>query len=355
MIVSETIELLKKLISLRSYSGEEKETADAIAFFFSKSDIPFKRVGNNIIAGNKFFDPGKKTILLNSHHDTVKVVDGWTRDPFSGQEENGKIYGLGSNDAGGALVCLIQTFKQLYRKELPYNLIMAATAEEENFGPGGLACLLDGALPACNFGIIGEPTTLEMGVAQKGLIVIDGEVTGKAGHAARNTGINAIYKALPDLERISQYKFQKVSEYLGPTTVQLTQINAGTQHNVIPDKCRYVLDVRVNELYTLSEALDELKAITEAELVPRSMRWHSKGLEPDHPIYQVAQKLNLKPFGSPTLSDQVHCSFPTIKMGPGDSERSHTADEYITRSEIANALSLYLRVLNELENLVEFL
>lgn len=355
MIESEAITLLKKLISIESYSGQEDKTADVIAGFFSSSGIQYKRVGNNIVAGNKFFDPEKKTILLNSHHDTVKVVDGWTNDPFGAIEEGENIFGLGSNDAGGALVCLLITFKNFYQKEIPYNLIMAATAEEENFGPNGLVCLLDGALPDFSFGIIGEPTALELGVAQKGLIVIDGEIKGRAGHAARNNGVNAIYESLPDLLAISKYKFQRVSEYLGPTTVQLTQINAGIQHNVIPDKCSYVLDVRVNELYTLQEALDELKEVTRGNLIPRSLKWHSKGLDAKHPIFTVAEKLNLRPFGSPTLSDQVHCHFPTVKIGPGQSERSHTADEYITRSEIKNGLIVYNNLLTEIGNYVTFL
>jgi acetylornithine deacetylase len=342
------ITLLKSLISTSSFSGEENQTAQLIREYLSNYGIEFQQIHNNIIAFNKHYDPSKKTILLNSHHDTVKVAKGWTRDPFGAKEEGDCIFGLGSNDAGGALVGLIQTFIEWQAKKLPFNIVLAATAEEENSGPLGLSIVLKEILGDCTFGIIGEPTSLEIGVAQKGLIVIDGLVTGKAGHAARNTGINAIYKAAQDLETIMNYKFDKVSSYLGPTTVKLTQINGGSLHNVIPDQCSYVLDVRVNELYTLQEVVDELNAGTIAELKPRSLRWHSKGISADHPIFMVSNDLGIKTMGSPTLSDQVHCNFPTIKIGPGDSNRSHTADEYICKSEIIAGIKIYDQIVRSL-------
>jgi acetylornithine deacetylase len=335
------ITLLKSLISTPSFSGDENATAQLIGQFLSDHHIEYKQLHNNIIAFNKQYDPAKKTVLLNSHHDTVQVAKGWTRDPFGAKEEGDFLFGLGSNDAGGSLVGLIHTFIKWYDQELPFNLVLAATAEEENSGPKGLSIVLKDVLKECTFGIIGEPTSLEVGVAQKGLIVIDGMVTGKAGHAARNTGINAIYKASQDLETIMNYEFDKVSPYLGPTTVKLTQINGGSQHNVIPDQCTYVLDVRVNELYNLQEVVNELNACTIADLQPRSLRWHSKGIEPDHPIFKIAQDTKLKTMGSPTLSDQVHCDFPTIKIGPGDSNRSHTADEYICKTEIIAGIRTY--------------
>jgi acetylornithine deacetylase len=342
------LELLKNLIRTTSFSGEEHDTADIIEQFFSEHRIAANRYNNNIVVIHPGYAPFKKTIMLNSHHDTVKVGNGWTKNPFGAEHQDDILYGLGSNDAGGSLVCMIATFLELYDHDLPYNLVLAATAEEENFGPKGLSSLLEGTLPHIDFGIIGEPTSLQMGVAQKGLIVIDAEVHGKAGHAARKTGINAINECLKDLEFLRTFQFPLISQHLGPVTQQVTMINAGVQHNVVPDLCTYVIDVRVNDHYTNEEIMAVLSHHLKAELKPRSLRWQSKGLNKDHPIFNTAEALEINTFGSPTLSDQVHCSFPTIKFGPGDSERSHTADEYIRPSELEAGISTYLNILNHL-------
>ncbi len=346
--MNKPIELLKVLIQTPSFSGREEETATLIYNYIKPHVDKVERLDNNIIVRPKQADPQKKNILLNSHHDTVKVVDGWTYDPFGAEQKEEIIYGLGSTDAGASLVCLIDTFLQFYPLEIPYNLYLVASAEEENFGSQGLSSVLPN-LPDIDFGIIGEPTGLTLGVAQKGLIVVDGTLHGKAGHAARDVGINAIYGLQDELAFLNSNPFSKKSAHLGETTAKMTMVTAGQLHNVIPDSCTYVLDVRVNELYTLHEAMDVLKSGLKADLKPRSLRWHSRGIDPSHPIFLTAKNLNIKTMGSPTLSDQVHCDFPTVKIGPGQSERSHTADEFIHTHEIKNALKIYKEII---ENIV---
>ncbi len=343
------ITLLKDLIKTPSFSGEENKTGDLIQEYFKEYGVKTQRWDNNIIAIHPDYDEKKKTVLLNSHHDTVKVNDGWTEDPFGAKMEGDTLYGLGSNDAGASLVSLIQTFIHYHNKTIPYNLVIAATGEEENFGPNGLASVLYNQLPKIDLGIIGEPTSLELGVAQKGLIVIDAQVKGKAGHAARNNGINAIYEALDDLTWIASYAFPKMSPHLGPTTIQATLINAGIQHNIIPDLCTYVIDARVNDCYSNEEVITILRDHLKAEIKPRSMRWQSKGIAMDHPIVKKAQSMGIRAMGSPTLSDQVHCNFPSVKIGPGDSNRSHTANEYIKLSEVKAGTQLYIDLLSDLE------
>jgi acetylornithine deacetylase len=337
--------LLQQLIAIPSFSGEEQGTAAALEAFFQAQDIPVRRQGNNIWARSRHWEECKATVLLNSHHDTVKPAAGWQRNPFHPSFEGDRLYGLGSNDAGGPLVSLIAAFLHCYQREdLPFNLILAATAEEEISGPNGIAALL-GELPPIALGIIGEPTQMQMAIAERGLMVIDALAKGKAGHAAREEGINAIYLALEDIAWIRDYLFERVSPLLGPVKATVTQIEAGCQHNVVPDTCTYVIDVRTQECYTNAEVLDILQRHTHAELKPRSLRLNPSGIPEGHPIVQAGLSLGLKTFGSPTLSDQALCPFPTVKIGPGDSARSHTADEYIAISEIEAGIEIYIQLL----------
>lgn len=286
--------------------------------------------------------------MLNSHHDTVKPVNGWTRDPFSPSIEDGILYGLGSNDAGGPLVSLIATFCYFYDKKLPFNLILAATAEEEISGANGIASLLP-ELPPIQVGIVGEPTMMQMAVAEKGLMVIDAIAHGKAGHAARNEGINAIYIALEDIQTIRRFKFDKTSELLGDVKMTVTQIEAGTQHNVVPDICKFVIDVRSNECYSNAQIYELIQEKVQSELKPRSFRLNSSGISLKHPLILRGSNLGLSYYGSPTLSDQALMPFETLKIGPGDSARSHTANEYIKLSEIQDGIDTYIALLSDLK------
>ncbi len=325
-------------------SREEENTASLIAGYFQSKNIPFFQKGNNIWVKNMSFDPKKPSVLLNSHHDTVKPNAGYTKDPFNCKFEDGKMYGLGSNDAGGCLVSLIAAFSHLYDHYLPFNLILAATAEEEISGKNGIASILQ-ELPEIELAIVGEPTLLQMAVAEKGLMVIDAEVTGKAGHAARNEGENAIYKALYDLNVLRNFKFEKESKFLGESKATVTILNSGSQHNVVPDKCIYTIDVRVTDAYSLEEALTELKSSLQARLTPRSLRLNSSRIAEDHDILKVANILNIQKYGSPTLSDQALIPYPSVKIGPGDSARSHTADEFIYEYEIEEGIALYIKLI----------
>ncbi|WP_339902577.1 M20 family metallo-hydrolase [uncultured Cyclobacterium sp.] len=340
----EAIELLKALISTPSLSKTEDKTAELIAAFFSRRGIDTQRKGNNIWAFNRQFDASLPTILLNSHHDTVKPNRGYTLDPHSPVVKEGKLFGLGSNDAGGCLVSLMASFVFYYEQSLPVNLVLVASAEEEISGRGGIESVLS-ELPAIEVAIVGEPTLLKMAVAEKGLMVIDAVVNGVAGHAAREEGTNAIYESLEDLLTIRDFKFKKESPFLGPNKVSATIITAGSQHNVVPDKCTYTLDVRVTDAYTLEEAFDELKSNLKAELNPRSLRLNSSSIKEDHPMVITAKKMGLELYGSPTLSDQALIPFPSVKIGPGDSARSHTADEFIFIEEIKDGISLYVSLL----------
>lgn len=342
------ITLLKTLIATPSFSRQEEPTAAIIADFFEQHHIPIHRSGNNIWAKSKHWQVGKPCILLNSHHDTVKPVAAWQRDPFQPLVEGDKLYGLGSNDAGGPLVALIATFLHFYEKaDLGFNLIIAATAEEEISGKNGIASILP-ALGQIDVGIVGEPTKMEMAIAEKGLMVIDAEAIGKAGHAARNEGENAIYKALKDIEKIQNYNFEKVSPLLGSVKMTVTQIEAGTQHNVVPDSCRYVIDVRTNEEYSNQEVFEIMQQLVDSTLKARSFRLNSSKIALDHPLIVAGKSTGLPHFGSPTLSDQALMPFPTLKMGPGDSARSHTADEYIGLSEIEKGIEVYCNLLESI-------
>jgi acetylornithine deacetylase len=343
----DAISLLKKLIATQSFSREEDKTADIIEAFFKEKNIPTERKGNNIWAKNAFYTEGLPVVLLNSHHDTVKPVSGWTRDPFSPDIEKGILYGLGSNDAGGPLVSLIATFCHFYDKKLSFNLILAATAEEEISGANGIASILP-ELPPITVGIVGEPTMMQMAVAEKGLMVVDGITHGKAGHAARNEGVNAIYIALKDIEIIKNFKFDKTSEFLGDIKMTVTQIEAGTQHNVVPDTCKFVIDIRSNECYSNAEIFEIIQKQVKSELKPRSFRLNSSRIELTHPLILRGIELGLSYYGSPTLSDQALMPFETLKIGPGDSARSHTANEYIGVTEIEEGIEIYKKLLADL-------
>ena len=347
---AEAIALLKQLISIPSFSKEEGGTADAISNFLTKKGIVPQRQGNNVWAFLNPFDADRPTIWLNSHHDTVKPNTGYTRDPFSAEEHEGKLFGLGSNDAGGPLVALIATFCHFLGKDLPFNLLLVASAEEEISGPQGISSLIS-ILPPADLVLVGEPTQMRLAVAEKGLLVLEGTVKGKAGHAAREEGINAIYLALNDLEKVKNFQFQKISPFLGPTKVSCTVIHAGDQHNMVPDLCRYVLDIRINELYTHEEVLEELKSVLTADLVPRSMRLRSSNLPEEHLLQQVATHMGLEKFGSPTLSDQALIPYPSAKIGPGDSARSHTADEFIFTQEVKDGITTYISILENYASL----
>lgn len=338
------IELLKKLIETPSFSSEEDETAKLISAWFDEHQIPFNRNGNNVWTTNKHFNESKPTILLNSHHDTVKPNTGYTNDPFEAKVEEGKLYGLGSNDAGGCLVSLIALFTHFYESEnLNYNLLIAATAEEESSGPNGLNSLLP-ILPPIEFAVVGEPTQMNLAIAEKGLLVIDGYATGISGHAAHTNTENAIYNALDDIEWIRNYSFPKNSEVLGPVKMSVTQINAGSQHNVVPATCHFVMDVRVNEHYSNEEVFDIINAHTKSEMKARSFRLNSSSIPENHPIVQAGIGLGRTTYGSPTLSDQAVLSCPSLKLGPGDSTRSHQANEYIYLNEIEEGIDLYIKL-----------
>lgn len=348
-LFEDALDLLKKLIETPSLSKEENKTADIIQIFLEKKGIPTHRKGNNIWAFSLYEDSKKPYILLNSHHDTVKPNSGYTKDPYKAIIEDGKLFGLGSNDAGACLVSLITTFCHFYSKTLPVNLILAATAEEEISGKNGIESIL-GELPPLDLAIVGEPTQMQMAVAEKGLLVIDATVKGKAGHAARDEGENAIYKALDDLNFIRKYEFKKVSPYLGKTKVTATIIQAGSQHNVVPDLCYYTLDVRVTDAYTVEEAFEELKNSLKADLIPRSLRLNSSKVPEGHRILDIGKTLGLAQYGSPTLSDQALIPYPSVKIGPGDSARSHTADEFIYIHEIEKGITGYIKILESYAN-----
>lgn len=349
ILKSDSINLLQQLIAIPSFSKEEDQTADYIQAFFQKKSMPTFRQGNNVWMKNKYWNESLPTILLNSHHDTVRPVKGWTKNPHEPIIENSsKLYGLGSNDAGGCLVSLLATFLFFYEKEeLPYNIIFAATAEEEISGKNGIASVVE-TFGEIDFGIIGEPTQMQMAIAEKGLMVVDGIAHGKAGHAAREEGVNAIYEVLQDLEWIKNYEFEQVSNLLGKTKMTVTQINAGTQHNVVPDTCNFVIDVRTNEAYSNQEVFDILQNHLKSEVKARSFRLNSSKIELTHPLVQSGLALGLNYFGSPTLSDQALLSFPTLKIGCGDSARSHTADEFIYLKEIEEGIDTYIQLLEKL-------
>lgn len=344
----EIIQLLQQLIETPSFSRKEDDVADLMEAFLTKKGLITNRKGNNIWVRNHGFEVGKYTILLNSHLDTVKPVKAWTIDPFEPKIEDGKLYGLGSNDAGGALVSLLATFLHFNGKaDLPFNLVFAASAEEEISGSNGVASIIED-LGKIDLAIVGEPTQMQMAVAEKGLMVLDCVAKGIAGHAAREEGENAIYKAMQDIERIQAFEFPKKSNLLGAVKMSVTQINAGYQHNVVPDECSFVVDVRTNEFYSNAVVLGMLDTYIESQVTARSLRLNSSGIALEHRIVKAGKRLGLSHFGSPTLSDQALMPFKSIKIGPGKSARSHTANEFIYLDEIEAGIDIYIELLEEM-------
>lgn len=342
---TEAVELLKKLISTPSVSRDEKAAADVLEDYLKEKGLSPTRFGNNLWSISKDYDESKPTILLNAHIDTVKPVAGWSRDPFAATMEGDVLYGLGSNDCGGGLMALLQAFIILGNMKRDYNLIYLASCEEEVSGKNGIEAALP-LLPKIDFAIVGEPTGLQPAIAEKGLMVIDAVAHGKAGHAARNEGDNAIYHAIEDIKWISEWVFPKQTELLGPVKNTVTIVNSGTQHNVIPDQCTFTIDVRSNECYTNEEIFAFFQKNMKSELKARSFRLSSSRIDVDHPFVKRCIAEGLQPFGSPTLSDQALMRFPSLKLGPGQSSRSHTADEYIKVSEIEEAIYLYVKLLD---------
>ena len=379
--VDDAVTLLKLLIATPRVSRDETAAADIMEQTIRDYGYSPCRKGNNIWIMSEDWDDSLPTIMLNAHIDTVKPVSTWTRDPFTPTIEGDRLYGLGSNDCGGGLVSLLQVFRILTQKPLPgrdFNLIYLASCEEEVSGAGGIRSVLQqkplptlpvgegdkspslndnsekvcGVIPSTSgragkglIAIVGEPTGMQPAIAERGLMVIDGTAHGKSGHAARNEGVNAIYEALDDLVFIRDYKFEKVSELLGPTKMQCTVVNSGTQHNVVPDECKFIIDVRTNEHYTNEEVFEFLQGKLKSEIKARSFHLHSSSIPADHPLIRRCVEMGMKPFGSPTLSDQALMRFPSFKLGPGESSRSHSADEFICISEIRDAIEKYLKLL----------
>lgn len=347
-LAQQSIDLLKKLIGIPSFSREEDLTAAAIDSYLREHHVLTHRRQNNVWAFNKHYDASKPTILLNSHHDTVKPNSGYSRDPFSADELDGKLYGLGSNDAGGCLVSLIAAFLHYYEApDLSYNLCLAATAEEEISGVNGIESIIP-ELGNLDFAIVGEPTLLDMAIAERGLMVLDCIAHGKAGHAAREEGENAIYKALKDIDWFRTYRFPKESEMFGPVKMSVTVLHAGSQHNVVPAACEFTVDVRVTDIYRNEEVLEIIRNHVDCEVKPRSVRLKSSSIPKDHPVVQAGLALGRKTYGSPTTSDQALLTIPSLKIGPGDSARSHMADEFIYIDEIVQGVELYIKLLSSL-------
>jgi acetylornithine deacetylase len=344
----QAIQLLLQLIAIPSFSRDEERTADAIEQFLIGKGVQIHRKLNNVWAFNKHFDPEKPTILLNSHHDTVKPNPGYTRDPFEAKIEDGKLYGLGSNDAGGCLVSLISVFLHFYEREnLKYNFCIAATAEEEISGLNGIELILP-ELGKLDFAVVGEPTGMQLAIAEKGLMVLDCIARGKAGHAAREEGENAIYKAMKDIEWFRAYHFPKESELFGPVKMSVTIINAGSQHNVVPAECNFTVDVRVTDAYSNDEVLEIIRQHVISEVRPRSVRLKPSKIDKNHAIVQAGLSLGRTTYGSPTTSDQALLDIPSLKVGPGESARSHTADEFVYVDEIKGGIDIYLKMLESI-------
>ncbi|MDX1636995.1 MAG: M20 family metallo-hydrolase [Balneolaceae bacterium] len=346
-IHTEATELLKKLIAIPSFSREEGKTAEVLIDFLESHGVQTERLHNNIWATKDFFEPAKPTLLLNSHHDTVKPNDGYTRDPHAPEVEDGKLFGLGSNDAGGPLVSLMATFLHFHdRQDLDWNLVFCASAEEEISGDNGMRTARN-ALPEFDCAIVGEPTQMKMAIAEKGLLILDCTARGTSGHAAHDGADNAIYKAVNDIEWFRNYRFSKVSDSLGPIKMSVTIINAGSQHNVVPDTCTFTVDVRTTDAYTLEEVLQIVEDHTLSEITPRSVQLRPSSIPTDHPLVTTGRAMGIETYGSPTLSDQSLLPVPSLKMGPGDSTRSHTADEFIKLSEIGEGIDTYIELLSK--------
>ena len=346
-LTQEAITLLKALIETPSFSSEETQTALLIEKWFIQNDIPFKRENNNVWAFNKYFDVNKPTLLLNSHHDTVKPNQGYTNDPFKAIVKDGKLFGLGSNDAGGCLVSLLAAFVHFYSNEnLPYNIVMVASAEEESSGKNGLNSVLK-QLPELECAIVGEPTLMQLAVAEKGLLVLDVIVKGTASHAAHNNPDNPIYNAISVIEWFNTFQFEKTSDVLGPVKMTVTQVTAGKQHNVVPAECHLVVDIRVNDCYNNTEILETVRKHLTAEINPRSMHLNASSIPLNHGLVLAGIALGRTTYGSPTLSDQSVLSCKSLKLGPGETLRSHSADEFIFINEIEEGIQLYIKILTD--------
>ena len=343
--LGDAVGLLRRLIAVPSASRDEAAAADIMENEIRACGFEPRREGNNVWAVAPGYDGGRPTLLLNAHIDTVKPVSSWTRDPFGPDIVDGRLYGLGSNDCGGGLVALLQAFRRLAARMQPYNLVYLASAEEEVSGRDGISRALP-LLPEVSMAIVGEPTGMQPAVAEKGLMVVDGVARGRSGHAARGEGVNAIYEALDDLCWLRSYRFDKVSPLLGPTLMSVTVVSAGTQHNVVPDECRFTVDIRTNEYYRNEDVLEFLKSKLKSEIRARSFRLSSSSISVDHPVVRRCLEMGMTPFGSPTLSDQALMRFPSLKLGPGESSRSHSADEYIRLDEIDDAINIYFDLLD---------
>jgi len=342
------VELLRKLVSIQSFSGEEDLRSNFLAGYFSEKGIPVERIGNNLIVHQPHHDRSKPTLMLNSHLDTVRPNSGYSFDPFIPPHSETHIYGLGSNDAGASVVTLLQTFLYFHEKKLPFNLLLALSAEEENSGPNGMTLLWQKLSDEVDMAIVGEPTGMRAAIAERGLLVIDGEAKGVSGHAARNEGTNALYIALEDIDILKSTKFDKVSPTMGKVKLTVTQINAGTQHNVIPDRCSFVVDIRPTEMYTNSEIMEILQPKVKSELKARSLTNRSSATPVDHSLMQSIQQLNIESYTSPTTSDWMRISCPAVKMGPGESKRSHRPDEFVLVDELKQGIEGYIRFIEKL-------
>lgn len=340
----EAVGLLSRLIATPSVSRDERRAADLIEQYLADSGLQPQREGHNVWAVAPRHDGRRPTLLLNAHLDTVKPVDSWTRDPFEPTLDGDRLYGLGSNDCGGGLTALLMAFRALAEADTPYNLVYLASAEEEVSGRDGFSRALP-LLPHIDVAIVGEPTGMQPATAEKGLMVIDATAHGKSGHAARNEGVNAIYEALDDLLWLREHRFERVSSLLGPTKATATVVSSGTQHNVVPDRCDFVIDVRTNELYSNQEVFDILSRHLCSELKARSFRLGSSSIAETHPLVVKCKEMGMRPFGSPTLSDQALMPWPSLKLGPGQSARSHSADEFVCVSEISHAIRTYLQLI----------
>ena len=343
----EAVELLKRMIATPSLSRNEAQTGDLLFAFLDEQGAAPERLHNNIWARAEGFDPERPTLLLNSHHDTVRPAASYTRDPFTPAIEQGCLYGLGSNDAGASVVALTETFLSFRRQQLPFNLVLALSAEEECMGEHGMRALLP-ALGRIDMALVGEPTGMQAATGERGLVVLDCTARGKSGHAARGEGVNALYIALDDIARLRTFRFERESELLGPVGIAVTQIEAGTQHNVVPDVCRFVVDLRTTDAYSNEEVVEILRGAIRSEAVPRSTRIRAAAVSEDHPLVRAARAIGRNTFVSPTTSDRTLMPFPSLKMGPGDSARSHSADEFVRIDEIEQAIVLYEKYIEQL-------
>lgn len=346
--IQNAVELLRKLVSLQSFSGEEQLRSDFLVGYFKEKGIAVERIDNNLIVRQPHHDTSKPTLMLNSHLDTVRPNVGYTFDPFTPPHSDSHVYGLGSNDAGASVATLLQTFLYFYEKPLPFNLLLALSAEEENSGSNGMSLLWQKLSEEVDMAIIGEPTGMKAAIAERGLLVIDGEAKGVSGHAARNEGVNALYIAMDDISILRSIKFDKISLAMGEVKLTVTQIHAGTQHNVVPDRCSFVIDIRPTDIYTNSEIMDILQPKVKSELKARSLTNRSSATPADHPLLRCVQQLGIETYTSPTTSDWMRITCPALKMGPGESERSHRSDEFVLIEELKQGIEGYICLIRNL-------